>query len=146
MFNEDDLLNLTPYHPRQIKNNPTIQAAINLYNESIEIIRIGDNLSDELKIPIEYRNKVISITKFCTKPELEMLLIISAGLFSDYDKVKSKIKPKEYCKMHIIHNRKKYNNSIKFFRDYFGDRVDLLINDIKQYKHLKFKHRKGELY
>ena len=31
IFTEDDLLNLVPYHVRQIASNPTVKAALNLY-------------------------------------------------------------------------------------------------------------------
>ena len=48
IFTEDDLLNLVPYHARQIISNPTVKTAINLYHGEIEVIRIGDKLNDEL--------------------------------------------------------------------------------------------------
>ena len=41
------------------------------------MLRIGDKLGDELKIPREYKGKIKDIRKYCTKPELEMLLLIS---------------------------------------------------------------------
>ena len=39
------------------------------------MLRIGDKLGDELKIPREYKGKIKDIRKYCTKPELEMLFV-----------------------------------------------------------------------
>ena len=91
IFTEDDLLNLVPYHARQIASNPTVKAALNLYHGDVQVLRIGDKLNDELKIPKEYKGKIKGVEKYCTKPELEMLLIISEGLNADFEKEKSKI-------------------------------------------------------
>ena len=77
VFSEDDLLNLVPYHARQIGNNAAVKTALNLYPGDVQVLRIGDKLSDELKIPRAYKSKIKDIKKYCTKPELEMLLIIS---------------------------------------------------------------------
>ena len=67
-----------------------------------------------------------------TSPEIEMLVIISKGRFTDYSKVKSKVKPSEYCKKSLnLRKVKEYN----FIRDYFSD-VNHLISVIKQYHSL----------
>ena len=146
LFTEDDLLNLVPYHARQIGNNAAVKAALNLYHGDVHVLRIGDKLNDGLKIPKEYKEKIKDIKKYCTKPELEMLLIISENLYSDFEKVKSRITPKMFSKEHIAYNRKQYNNSTAFYREYYGKRVDLLVDTIKQYKRLKGKHQKDEFY
>lgn len=57
-FSSDDLLNLVPYHARQISNNAAVKTALNLYQGEVEVIRIVDKLSDDLKIPKEYRHKI----------------------------------------------------------------------------------------
>lgn len=80
IFTEDDLLNLIPYHARQIGNNAAVRTALNLYQGDVQVIRVGDKLSDELKIPREYKSKIKDVKKYCTKPELEMLLIISESI------------------------------------------------------------------
>ncbi len=54
----DDLLNLVPYHARQIGNNAAVKAALNLYHGDVGVLRIGDKLNDELKIPREYKEKI----------------------------------------------------------------------------------------
>ena len=48
--------------------------------------------------------------------------------------------------MHISLGRKKYDNSTKFYKDYFGDRVDILVQAILEYKRIKSSHKKEELY
>ena len=39
IFTEDDLLNLVPYHARQIASNPTVKAALNLYHGDVKFLR-----------------------------------------------------------------------------------------------------------
>ncbi len=146
IFTEDDLLNLVPYHARQIASNPTVKAALNLYHGDVYVLRIGDKLNEELKIPKEYKGKIKRIEKYCTKPELEMLLIISEGLQADFEKEKSRKSPKSFSKENVSFNRKRYDNSTAFYRDYYGERIDLLVDTIKRYKQLKGKHQKDELY
>lgn len=46
----------------------------------------------------------------------------------------------------MIYNKNRYNNSTTFFRDYYEDRMDLLVDAIQKYKKLKGKHKKDELY
>lgn len=146
IFTEDDLLNLVPYHARQIGNNAAVKTALNLYHGEVRVLRIGDKLGDELRIPREYKGRITDVRKYCTKPELEMLLIISENKDADFEKVKSKVSPKTFSKENIVYNRTRYNNSTMFYRDYYGERIDLLVNTIKRYKQLKGKHQKDELY
>ncbi len=75
-YSEDDLLNLTPYHARQIEKNSAVRTALNLHSGEIRIFRIGDSLNEKLRIPKDYKDRIIGVEKYCTKPELEMLLII----------------------------------------------------------------------
>ncbi len=145
-FTEEDLLNLTPYHARQIKSSTAVKTALNIYPENdVVVYRIGDKQNEKLKIPEEYKDKIQRIEKYCTKPELEMLLIISEGLTDDFEKVKSRISPKDFAKAKIIFGGKRYNNSTKFYKDYYSGRVDLLIDSIKEYKRIK-SHANLELY
>ena len=58
IFTNDDLLNLVPYHARQIGNNAAVKSALNLYHGDIHILRIGDKLNDRLRIPQEYKSKI----------------------------------------------------------------------------------------
>lgn len=146
VFTEDDLLGLVPYHARQIASSSVVQLALNMYHGLVEILRVGDKLNEELKIPKAYRDKVASVKKYCTKPELEMLFIIAEHQEKEFEKVKSTVSPKTFSKEHIVYNRVRYDNSTAYYRHYFEERVDLLVESIKQYRHLKGKHQKDELY
>ena len=95
-FTRNELLDLRAFHARQL-TSPQLKPALDAYHGGIEIYRVGDKMSDKLKVPKECSN-IIRVRKFCTLPELEMLLIIAEERFDDYEKVKSKQKPKEFCK------------------------------------------------
>ena len=143
-FTQQDLLDLRPFHARQL-TSPQLKPALDAYHGELVIYRIGDKMSDKLKIPKEYGN-IVHVQKFCTLPELEMLLIIAEGLFDEYKKVKSTQSPKEFCKRNITFNRQRYNNSTVFYENYFSGRIDLLVNAIKQYRHLHHTHTGEEGY
>lgn len=104
-------------------------------NEKVMIYRILDSKNENFKI----KNKIkkdfqgkYEVVDIVTSPEIEMLVIISEERFIDYSKVKSKVKPSEYCKQSLKLRRiKEYN----FIRDYFSD-VNHLVSVIKQYHSL----------
>lgn len=146
VFNEDDLLGLTPYHARQIKTSAQVRTELNLYPGEVKILRVGDKQSDVLKIPSEYKDKITAVEKYCTKPELEMLLIIAEGFELQYEKVKSKMKPKDFAKKYICCGKHKYDNSTAFYREYFGDNPELLVQCIKEYHKHNGSHGKDEHY
>jgi len=146
VFSEDDLLGLTPYHARQLSNSQ-VRTELNIYpGHDVMVMRVGDVLNEALKIPEDYKDKITEVKKYCTKPELEMLLIISEGLVSEYDKLKSKVSPKVFAKMCIKSGRRKYDNSTQFYKDYYGNDPDRLVYSIKEYKRIKGAHKKDELY
>lgn len=144
-INRSDLIGLKPYNLRQLKH-PTIRTELKHYNNIVTIYRIGDTLPEELKIPNDLKEIVLSqkIYKFCTKPELEILLIINENLWDDYNK--SKMSPKDYAKGNIIYNGVRYNQASDYLVNYFGGkRINNLVDSLIKYKHLK-KHNKKELY
>lgn len=147
IFGEDDLIGLTPFHARQIKSNAQVRTELNMYpGNDVIVMRIGDALNEKLTIPGDYREKIRSVEKYCTKPELEMLLIISEGLTSEFEKTKSTETPKEFAKKHIKLGRKYYDNSTKFYENYYSGNVDVLVGAIREYKRIKGAHKKDELY
>lgn len=145
-ISEDDLLGLTPYHARQITKSAQVRTELNLYPGEVIVCRVGDSQNEKLKIPADYKEKVVEIRKYCTKPELEILLIIAENLFGEYEKVKSSTKPKVFAKQNIYCKGAKYDNSTAFYREYFGNNCDLLVYAIREYKRLKGSHKKDELY
>lgn len=104
-------------------------------NEKVTIYRILDSKNENFKI----KNKIkkdfkgkYEVVDIVSSPEIEMLVIISEGRFTDYLKVKSKIKPSEYCKQSLNLRRvKEYH----FIREYFSD-VNHLISVIAEYHSL----------
>jgi hypothetical protein len=109
-------------------------------------MRVGDAQTDRLIIPTDFKEKISDVVKYCTLPEIEMLLIISEGLSKEYEKVKSSLKPKTFAKEHIWCNRKRYDNSSQFYIDYYGSNCDKLIGSIREYKRIRGSHKKDELY
>lgn len=144
-FTADDLLDLVPYHARQITKSAQVRMALNMFPDEVKILRIGDKQSDKLIIPKEYKDKIIGVEKYCTKPELEILLIIACGLMDSYEKVKSTVSPKEFAKKNIKLGKKHYDNSTKFYADFFENNVESLVAAIKEYKRIRGKtHEKDE--
>ena len=60
----DDLLNLVPYHARQITSSTVVQTAMKLYPGEVKVLRIGDTLKDELKIPKDYKDRIVEVEKY----------------------------------------------------------------------------------
>lgn len=147
-FTRDDLIGRRPYPIRQL-NNPTIKSELKHYGERVIVYRVGDKQNDKLTIPRDL-NGIVSnndIYKYCTKPELEMLLILNEGLEKKYEKVKNMQSPKEFAKENIKYNSIKYDQSSVFLEMYYGGtNVINLINNIKNYKKYKKQHAKDELY
>lgn len=114
--------------------------------DSVEILRIGDTMVENFRIPKGIENRIESIKKYCTKPEFEILLIIEKDLLDEYERVKSRQKPKDFAKTHIEHNKKKYDNNTKWLKAYFETwEDDKFIEILTKYKKKK-KHKKGELF
>jgi len=103
IFGEDELLGLTPYHARQITGNGQVRTELNIYpGNDVLIMRIGDAQKERLKIPEDYKGKIIGIEKYCTKPELEMLFLIAEDKVAGFEKNKSTVKPKDFAKMQSL--------------------------------------------
>ncbi len=141
----NELLGLVPYQARQLDKSPQILGMMNIYTEDVIIYRIGDKMTDELRIPKQIKKRVIREEKYCTLPELEILLIISEEKYNEYIKQKSKITPKKFAKMYIKCNRMRYDNSSLFYEKYYQD-IDKLVQAIQQYSVLHKTHKKDEHY
>lgn len=144
-FDRDDLLDMRPFHARQL-TSPQLKPALDAYHGELSIYRVGDKMSDALKIPKELLPFIKEQRKFCTKPELEILLIIAENSVSQFEKVKSKQKPKDFCKQTIVLNRKKYDNSTAFYDNYFKNNIDALVSAIIEYRRTHGKHKSDEGY
>lgn len=147
IFKKDELINLEIFHSRQIV--PNIESHIRAYNSNnLKIIRIGDKFTDNLKIPtsIKHLIKKENISKYLTRPELEMLLIINKKLFKNYNKIKSKTKPKSFAKKYIQLNGHYYDCSCDFWHQFYINNIDGLISDILECKKLTKLNNKNDHY
>lgn len=149
IFTRDDILGLRPLHARQIAGSAIVKNELNLFPGRVEVLRIGDTLTDRFQIPAEYEGKIGTVRKYCTKPEIEMLLILAEELQDEFGKVKAgkkKQSAKAFSKEHIFCGRKRYDNSTQFYVDYFGSRPEVLVQAIIRYKQTQGAHRKDEGY
>ncbi len=142
-FTTNDLVGLVPYHARQL-NSPVIVTALNMYQGNFDIIRVGDKQNDQLKLPRDLKRRIGIIHKYCTKPELEVLLIINEGLYTQFSRSGNN-KPKEFAKKHIVYQKRRYDNSTEFYELYYGNRIDDLVDNLKEYRRLK-KHSSDEMF
>lgn len=147
IFSRDELIGRRPYPIRQL-NNPTIKSELKHYGLPVKVYRVGDKQNDKLAIPRDLKNIISNkeIYKYCTKPELEMLLILNECLEKEYEKVKKSQSPKIFAKENIKYNGQKYDQSSEFLRIYYGgNNINKLISSLKKYKSYK-RHDKDELY
>lgn len=142
----DDLVGRVTYHARQIGKSPVVMGQLRIYGGSVEVWRIGDRQKDKLSIPAEFKNQIKKVTKFCTLPELEILLILSEKKFNEYEKLKSQKRAKDFAKENISYNRCKYKGDTKFYEEYYGNDIPKLIKAIREYKQRNHAHKNDERY
>lgn len=107
-------------------------------NKKIVLYRILDSRRERFNLSPAYRDKV-TVYNVVTAPEIEMLIILSEGKYSDF-KRSGYQKPSDYCKQVLKIKRLKQKESIiKYFKD-----IDHLVDVIKKYKSVS-KVRRGEI-
>ncbi len=142
----DDLLGRITYHARQIKKSPMVMGQLRIYGGDVEVWRIGDKQTDKLDISVEFRTQIKKVTKFCTLPELEILLILSEKKFKEYEKGKSQKHPKDFAKENIIFNRHRYKGDTQFYEEYYGTDINKLTKAIQEYRQRNHAHKNDEHY
>ena len=131
---EHELLGDKPHHVRQLRQLSPLINSLPI-DEEILVYRIGDTLTDKLSFDgFELRKEKMQVFKYCTKPEIEILIIINENLLEEYNKVSSKISAKSFIKPYM----KKCSIS-----DYFESHN--VVNSIKEYKRIK-THNNDEFY
>ena len=150
IFSRDDLIERRPFPiPYNIKT-PFIISSIKHYGEPIDIVRVKDSQQDQIKIPQDIKKYASAdrVYDYCTKPEIEILLIINEGLMSEYNKVKNKISPKDFAKSNIMYDGKNYDQSTEFYSRYYRghENKDKLIQNIRDYKSIHKHKSKRERY
>lgn len=134
IFDKKDILDRRPIHFRQPREIAPLIATLPM-DEEIVFYRIGDTQNDDYNLKcFSARKDKIKTVKVCTKPELEILIIINEGLYEEYLKQKSKMMPKQFVKAYVSG----YTN----FYDYLNNHN--MLHAILEYKRLK-KSEKDEL-
>lgn len=109
------------------------------YDDKLYILRVIDSRRENFELKDPYRNQ-IELIDVITAPEIEMLIIISEGQYREYEKVKSKKSPSDFCIEDIgIKTVKKQ----QFIKDYFAD-TRKLVDSIREY-HRVHMQKNGEL-
>lgn len=101
------------------------------FTKKITVYRILDSRKEDFKLRKVYESKV-DVVNVITAPEIEMLIIVHKGKYAEYSRVKSHIKPSEFCKETLKLPSVK---TAEFIENYFSDIEDLLYA-IKEYKRL----------
>ncbi len=68
------------------------------FKDKISIIRILDSRNENFKISKAYKHK-INVINIITAPEIEMLIILNEGKYSEFKK--SNKKPSKFCKENL---------------------------------------------
>lgn len=104
--------------------------------EHINIVRIVDSSTERFNLGKVYEERVkesnIRIFNIVTRPEIEMLFIISEDNYASFKNKASGQKPSTYCRS--VLNMKELKRE-KFVYNYFND-LEKLIASIKDYKKL----------
>ena len=101
------------------------------FTKKITVYRILDSRKEDFKLRKLYEAKA-DVVNVITAPEIEMLIIVHKGKYAEYSRVKSHIKPSEFCKETLKLPSVK---TAEFIENYFSDIEDLLYA-IKEYKRL----------
>jgi hypothetical protein len=67
------------------------------YDQQLILVRVLDSRSERFELNRLYRER-FPVFSIYTHPEIEMLAIIKEGQLAEYDKVKSRVKPSQFCK------------------------------------------------
>lgn len=102
------------------------------FDEKITVVRVLDSYREKFELSKPYRDKV-DVVNVITAPEIEMLIIINKDKYKEYQRVKSSMKPSEFCKeeLHISDVK-----SPEFIQDYFSNMEELIIT-LRKYKSLR---------
>ena len=96
------------------------------FGSPVTVFRILDSRRENFRLSKAYEHKV-DVINIITAPEIEMLIILNEGKYTDYKK--SGLKPSSYCKAVLKYRSVK---SRDFVLDYFSD-VRILVGAIKKY-------------
>lgn len=109
------------------------------YDWPVTVLRVVDTATERFNLGNLYKDR-FPVVSVLTKPEIEALVIVNEGKWAGYQKLKSKVKPSDYCKREL---RMPHVKSRRFLESYWD--ADSLVKACFEYRSLH-KHGKGELY
>lgn len=148
LYRREDLVLKEPIHCRQITDNTQIMDDLTVLGggTALKIARVGDSLRDALILP-DFLTKQLSIscTDYHLRPEFEIFLILHEGLYSEFQKVKSKVTPKEFAKSHLRTMEGPYDCSYAWVSSYFSRmNGDELYQTLQRYEEKRGKRKSQE--
>lgn len=141
IFTRDQMINDGEIIPRANAEDFQKRYLRVAYEDKLFILRVIDSRGENfpLKLKAPYDNQV-EVIKVITAPEIEMLIIASEDKLKEYNKVKSKKTPSDFCKEDLGYKTVK---SQAFVRDYYSD-SQKLVDSIQKYHHIH-RQKPGEL-
>lgn len=127
IFKKEELLMEQIFHKRQIDGELIGYIQGLGSKDTVDIYRVGDKLSDKLKIPHAIlSHKIAHKFNICTLPEFEILFILNENYFDEFIKVKSKKSASEFYK----EKNKKYRKQSNYVKQYFEEMSEKEIIDL----------------
>lgn len=126
IYQRGDLLAEEVFHARQFKTAPEPYSWVKQldYSMKVQIVRVGDKITDSLAIPKDIKSKIIiPCLDFHIFPEFEMLFIVNEGKYDGY--IKSHLGPKEYAKQNIKIRKRPYDASSTWIKRHFEMMADM---------------------
>ena len=128
IFKKEELIEEKPLRIRSVSHFEASYLRKN-FKDKISIIRILDSRNENFKISKAYKHK-INVINIITAPEIEMLIILNEGKYSEFKK--SNKKPSKFCKENL---KMKDLKSYDFVYSYFKD-PKMLISAINAYSRI----------
>jgi len=145
LIDSDDMIDLQPLVIRKIKGRALVYINALPPAEEVTILRIGDTLREKFSIPRELKSKIVNILRICSKPELEILIIISENVYGKFKRQKVWPQPKEYCVANISFEGKKFDKSSKWIENYFlKHNIKTILGKYKRY--MRANHSNSEKF
>lgn len=139
-FSRESLIDDKPFHGQTLSYKMMNQLNNITKDASVTVVRIGDTLNAEfIKKNSPHKSKVSQIIDLNTQPEIEILIIINEGKYSDYSK-KGKPDAVQYCKENIFKGKKKYEKTYSFWSGYWEDDVEKIVRCLKEYERVRHKN------
>ncbi len=125
-FRREDLLDGKPLRGRGAQKFEREHLRFE-FDYKITVLRILDSRRENFKLSKAYEHKV-DVINIITAPEIEMLIILNEGKYTDYKK--SGVKPSIFCKSELGFSDVK---SKEFIKSYFSN-ISKLVAAIHEYR------------